>query len=111
MSKKRETYGSITRKLNALLERQEKEKERIARVMADALLTDRVALRIGDFTDTELRKVMRGLTGYLDESITAVESGKLSSGYQIENGTQEPSVNVPDTVFDEHQIPDTVHVQ
>ena len=79
--------------------------------MADALLTDRVALRIGDFTDAELRKVMRGLAGSLDESISAVGRGNLSSRRRVGNGTQEHSVNVADAVSEGQQIPDTVHVQ
>lgn len=111
MAKKRETYGSICRKLNALLEKQEQEKQRIARVMADVLLTDQTALRIGDFTDTELRKVMRGLAGYLDGCIEKVETEQRQSfRYQIGNGYQGSSVDVPDTIS-EHQIQDTAVVQ
>lgn len=82
MSRKKETYGSITRKLTALLEHQEQEKHRMAKVMAEELLTDKIAVRIGDFSDPALRKIMRYLSGYLEDCIALVEEDKKALRYQ-----------------------------
>ena len=84
MSKKKETYDSICRKINSLLERQEQEKRRMMRVMADVLLTDRVASKIGDFSDTELKKTMRLLSGYMENCIAQVIAERKSPGTQAE---------------------------
>ena len=108
MSKKKETYASISKKIRILLERQEQEKQRIASVMAEVLLTDRVTLRIGDFTDTELRKVMKGLSGYLEECIDQVENDRKDR-YQtrsVQQGTE-----VPDDSSGNFRISDTAVVQ
>ena len=94
MAKKRETYGSITRKLNALLERQEQEKKRIAGVMAETLLTDRIAIRLGDYSDTEVKKVMQALSGYLDRCIAQVENEQSPNGYHAGTVSTEHPVNV-----------------
>ena len=111
MAKKRETYGSISRKLNALLEKQEQEKQRIARVMADELLTDQITLRIGDLTDTELRKVMKCLSEHLDGCIDQVENDNQASRSCIGKDTQGPLGHGPGILSDGQQISDTAFVQ
>ena len=57
-----------------------KEKERMAGVMAVALLDDKVAVKLGDFSDTDLRRIMSLLAGHVDECV-AVLNAEKAAGY------------------------------
>ena len=111
MSAKKESYASITRKINALLDRQEQEKKRMSAVMSDALLTDRIATRIGDFSDADLRKVMRLLSGHLDACIAKVENDRKTDIRSAGNAGIEHPVNVQNSSSGYHQIQNTAVVQ
>ena len=76
MSSKRETYASITRKINALLDRQERERQRMAGIMATTLLSDNTASQIGDYSDTELRQLMHLLSSHLPSCIAQMENAR-----------------------------------
>ena len=76
MSSKRETYASISRKINALLDRQERERQRMAGIMSATILSDRIATTIGDYSDAELRQLMHLLSSHLPTCIAQMENAR-----------------------------------
>ena len=53
-----------------------KERERMAGVMATALLDDQTAFKLGDYSDTDLRRIITMLSGHIDDCIEALEAEK-----------------------------------
>ena len=111
MSSKKETYASITKRINALLDRQAQERKRMAAVMSDALLTDRIASRIGDYSDADLKRVMRLLSGHMDTCIVQVENEKKAESRHSGSVRLEHPVNVQNGDSGYHQVPVNVDVQ
>ena len=59
-----------------------KERERMAGVLATALLNDQVAVQLGDYPDADLRRIMSMLSGHLDECIKILETEKQAKQSQ-----------------------------
>ena len=62
----------------------------MAGVMAGALLDDRAAAKLGDYSDTDLRRIMSLLAGHIDESIATLEAEKRAKKKK-ENAAQSPA--------------------
>lgn len=82
--KKQTTYGSMIRLMGQMQIRIKKEKERMAGVMATALLDDQTAVKLGDYSDTDLRRIMSilSVSGYIDECIKMLEAEKQAKHSQ-----------------------------
>lgn len=79
MAKKRQpTYSEMVRLMEKMQSDMEKEKERMAGVMAAAFMTDQTAVKLGDCSDAELRRVMSMLAGYVDECMAKLDAEKRS---------------------------------
>lgn len=77
MSRKRQqTYGEMVRIMADVQAKMAAEKERMAGVMASALLNDQAAVLLGDFSDTDLRRVMVLLAGHVAECADQVKAEK-----------------------------------
>ncbi len=76
--KKQQSYGEMAQNIEKMRAEMEKEKERMAGVMVKALMTNEVAIKLGDCSDAELRRVMSMLAGYVDECIARMEDEKRS---------------------------------
>lgn len=59
-----------------------KERERMAGVMAAALLNNQTASKLGDYSDTDLRRIMSMLSGHIDECIKMLEVEKQAKHSQ-----------------------------
>ena len=60
----------------------EKEKERMAGVMATVLLNDQAAVKLGDYSGTDLRRIMSMLSSHVDECIKILETEKQAKQSQ-----------------------------
>lgn len=80
--KKQQNYGEMVKSIAKIQAEMEKEKERMAGVMVKALMTDQVAVTLGNCTDAELKKVMSMLAGHVDECLAALETEKQSKNAQ-----------------------------
>lgn len=80
--KKQPTYAQMARLMEKMLSDMEKEKERMAWVMATAFLDDQTAVKLGDYTDAELKRIMSMLAGHVDECIAKLENEKQARNKQ-----------------------------
>lgn len=74
--KKQQTYGEMARLMADMQKKMEAEKERMAGVMASALLDDKAAALLGDFSDADLRRVMVLLAGHVGDCAAQVKAEK-----------------------------------
>lgn len=82
--KKHTTYGAMIRQMERMQADMKKERERMAGVLATALLNDQVAVQLGDYPDADLRRIMSMLSvsGYIDECIKMLEAEKQAKQSQ-----------------------------
>lgn len=73
--KKQMTYGDMAKELAGIQERMAGERERMARVMCEGLLTGEAAEALGYCSDADLRKIM----GYI-----AADMGKYVARLEVE---------------------------
>ena len=66
--KKKTTYGDMSRLMADMQRRMTEERKRMANVMSEALLSDIAATKLGDFSDTDLRRLMSLLSGHIDNA-------------------------------------------
>ena len=74
--KKQPTYGEMARHIEKIQEDMKKEKERMTGVMATALMDNQAAIKLGDYSDADLKRIMSMLDGYVDECIVKFETEK-----------------------------------
>lgn len=74
--KKQTTYGDMIRLMDQMQVKIKRERERLAGVMATALLNDQVAIQLGEYADADLRRIMSMLSGHIDECIKRLEAEK-----------------------------------
>lgn len=74
--KKQQTYGEMARLMAEMKKKMEAEKGRMAEVMASALLDDKAAALLGDFSDADLRRVMSLLAGHVEACAAQVKAEK-----------------------------------
>ena len=80
--RKQTTYGNMIRLMDQMQVEIKKERERMAGVMATALLNDQVAVKLGDYSDADLRRIMSMLSGHIDECIKRLETEKQTNHSQ-----------------------------
>ena len=80
--KKPTTYGDMIRLMDQMLIKAKKERERMAGVMAAALLDDQTAVKLGDCSDADLRRIISMLSGHIDECIRRLEAEKQAKHSQ-----------------------------
>lgn len=83
--KKQQTYGEMARLMADMKEKMDAEKKRMAGVMASALLDDKAAALLGDFSDADLVRVMGLLAGHVEACAAQVNAEK-----QARKGAQKP---------------------
>lgn len=83
-TKKRQTYNSMAKVIAEMQAKMDKERQRMAGVMADALLDGDGAAKLGDYNDTDLRRIMSMLAGYIDPCIKKLESEKQAKAARAE---------------------------
>lgn len=86
--KKQQTYGEMARLMADMQKKMEAEKGRMAEVMASALLDDKAAALLGDFSDADLRRVMVLLAGHVGACAAQVKAEKQAK----KDAAQAPSV-------------------
>lgn len=88
--KKQQTYGEMARLMADMQKKMEAEKGRMAEVMASALLDDKAAALLGDFSDADLRRVMVLLAGHVEACAAQVNAEK-----QARRDAQKPQGAAP----------------
>ena len=76
--KKQPSYGEMKEQMARMAAEMEKEKERMAGVMVKALLNDQTAVKLGNCTDVELKRVMSMLADHVDECLETLAAEKRS---------------------------------
>ena len=76
MAKKKQSYGDMRRAMADTSQRMEAEKERMAAIMASALMTDANMMILGDFSDAKLRVVVSRLSVHVKEYAAQVQAEK-----------------------------------
>lgn len=77
MAKKRQpTYGELAKHIEKMKADMEKEKARMAEVMASAFMTDTTARKLGDCTDADLKRIMSMLADHVDECLDKLKAEK-----------------------------------
>lgn len=81
---KKTTYGNMIRLMDQMQAQIKRERERMAGVMAAALLDDQTAVKLGDYSDADLRRIMSilSMSGYIDECIKMLEAEKQAKHSQ-----------------------------
>lgn len=74
--KKQQSYGEMKVQIEKMAADMAREKERMAGVMAKALLDDHAAVKLGGYSDTDLKNIMRMLAGHIDECVAELEAEK-----------------------------------
>lgn len=75
-SKKRVTYRDLSDAVAELQIRMEREKERVAAAVSEAFVTNDVALKLGDLSSRDLKRVMKLLAEHVDECLEQLENEK-----------------------------------
>ena len=88
--KKQQSYGEMARLMAEMQQKMTAEKERMAGVMASALLDDKAAALLGDFSDADLRRVMVLLAGHVEACAAQVNAEK-----QARKDAQKPQEAAP----------------
>lgn len=74
--KKQQTLGDMARLMAEMQQKMTAERERMAGVMASALLDDKGVTILGDFSDADLRRVMALLSAHLEDCANKVKAEK-----------------------------------
>ena len=74
--KKQPSYGEMKEQAAKIAAEMEKEKERLAGVMAKAFMNDQVAVKLGGCSDADLKRVVSMLAGYIDECLAKLDAEK-----------------------------------
>ena len=91
--KKQQTYGSMARTVADMLAKMEEEKKRMSEVMATALLDDKAAAVLGDFSDADLRRVMVLLAAHVEDCAVQVQKEKQAAKEKKENAVSPAPVS------------------
>ena len=82
--KKHRSIAEMQDRMNELVAEIKEEKERMAGVMAKAFLTDEIALKLGNRSDADLKRIMSMLVGYVDECVASLDAEKQASAAKSE---------------------------
>ena len=74
--KKQPSYGEMKEQAAKIAAEMEKDKERLAGVMAKAFMNDQVAVKLGGCSDADLKRVVSMLAGYIDECLAKLDAEK-----------------------------------
>ena len=74
--KKQQSYGDMAASIAKMQAEMEKEKERMAGVMAKAFMSGDVAVKLGRYSDKDLQAIVRKLAGHIDECVAELEAEK-----------------------------------
>ena len=74
--KKQQNYGEMKAQMEKMVAAMKQERERMAGVMATALLDDSAAVKLGGYSDKDLQNIMRMLAGHIDECVAVLEAEK-----------------------------------
>ena len=82
--KKQPSYSQMMKIIEKTQASMQRERERLASVMAAALLSsdDQAAVRLGDLTDNEIKTVMKMLSAHLGDCIDRLEAEKRTKHVQ-----------------------------
>ena len=75
--KKKVSYNEMKRIMEEMQEKMQQERNRMVSVMADALLTDEVTELLGDYSDTDLRRIMTLFANDIRKYINQVNREKM----------------------------------
>lgn len=74
--KKQLSYNDMARAIQEMQERQVKERERMANMMAVSLLNGGAAARLGDYSDADLRRIVAYMAEDIDRYIDRLDAEK-----------------------------------
>lgn len=93
--KKQQTYGEMVRLMAKMQNEMQKEKQRMADVMASALLDSSAAVKLGDYGDADLRRIMAMLSVHIDDCIRQLDLEKQAKKDKAKTANVTPKTDVP----------------
>ena len=107
MSKSKQNLDALSKQIEALLAKREKEMARLRDVINKSLMSDDLITKLGDYSDADLKKIGKILASKVDDCIAQFEKEKadkkapkeepkvtsVPNGTSAQQTTSEPQVN------------------
>ena len=87
--KKKTTYNDMKRLMKEMQEKMQQERNRMSSVMSDALLTDEVTELLGDYSDTDLRRIMQFVGADIRRYISQLNQEKMNKKKHVDAGKRQ----------------------
>lgn len=78
MSKSKQNLDALSKQIEALLAKRDKELARLKDVITNGLLTDELVTKLGDYSDSDLKKIGKILASKVDDCIAQFEKEKVA---------------------------------
>ena len=78
MSKSKQNLDALSKQIEALLAKRDKELARLKDVITNGLLTDELVTKLGDYSDADLKKIGKILASKVDDCIAQFEKEKAA---------------------------------
>ena len=92
MSKSKQNLDALSKQIEALLAKRDKELARLKDVITNGLLTDELVTKLGDYSDTDLKKIGKILASKVDDCIAQFEKEKADKKAPKVEPKEEPKV-------------------
>ena len=78
MSKSKQNLDALSKQIEALLAKRDKELARLKDVITNGLLTDELVTKLGDYSDADVKKIGKILASKVDDCIAQFEKEKAA---------------------------------
>ena len=92
MSKSKQNLDALSKQIEALLAKRDKELARLKDVITNGLLTDELVTKLGDYSDADLKKIGKILASKVDDCIAQFEKEKADKKTPKVEPKEEPKV-------------------
>lgn len=99
MAKKKElSYNDMARAIQEMQERQVRERNRMAQVMAINLLNSSAAARLGDCSDADLRRIVAYMAEDIDRYVDRLDAEKRAQHEAREARKKQRDIQLPEAM-------------
>ena len=92
MSKSKQNLDALSKQIEALLAKREKEMARLRDVINKSLMSDDLITKLGDYSDADLKKIGKILASKVDDCIAQFEKEKADKKAPKVEPKEEPKV-------------------